>query len=172
MSTDSKIHHLIPAQSHFKQRALHRDCCCCQEHRYGQNVSPLYWISHYKNTLEKGGKHSKTSDIIVCVRYKHKNTSFAIWEWWHGTKLLWVKFELKNIIFKHRKTHDATELAAISFPPCSPFCWPVSTTSLFTVVMQSYWMMQVTSTSAGKLKKKHITWNSDLNPSSCLCSYM
>lgn len=119
MSTDSKIHHLIPVQSHFKQRALHRDCCCCQEHQYGQNISPLYWISRYKNTLKNGGKHSKTSDIILCVRYKHKNTSVIIWEWCHGTKLLWVKFELKNIILKHRKTYDATELAAISFAPCS-----------------------------------------------------
>lgn len=71
------------------------------------------------HTHTKGSEHSKTgrtSDITLCTLHTQKHL-LIISEWCHRTRLLWVKFELTNIVFKHADTHthDATAFSSPLF---------------------------------------------------------
>lgn len=74
---------------------------------------------------KKGSKHTWicTKQVTsLCVYTTITKVFLIISEWCHGTRLLWVKCELKNIVFKHQNTHIMPQ-RCLPFPlsPCIMF---------------------------------------------------
>lgn len=61
-------------------------------------------LKTHTNTMIQTLESKQKWYYSVCTQHTQKQL-LIVSVWCHGTRLLWVKFELRNIVFKHRHTH-------------------------------------------------------------------